>query len=472
MNVNNSAHHLRMLNNVYNRHGLLNTHLHGKKLEQLTNEKNAFLDRLKNHGVASFFISNNDMNYGRYTHLPGLHVFISHNEFDLLFNDPAKQEIFISKVEGMTQFMQEQNMSSARMTIGIWDGAGNMVYGDMWENAGGYTYYWFYDESGNMVFISAEDYHAQNGGPPAFIHAAGNITNTPNNFHNEAMMENFNAFIAYHASQAKLRAQSIQEAFFVDDKSAVSSYVEDDMSVMLPPGTVHIGTEGHTINRANMRSLTIEHNGGQWQAFVVPDGVWLAQEGWQNLSDFSLLDITQGVSDIPASILNELEALSKMLQHIPPPQFTASGVTLLGGGMFVTQHRSSDDPGGASFSPTEQTPPEIPSNNSSEILQESLQQIANAFVEVYNEVGGASSHYIESAFFHMLRNSRGLAAHLARMNLNGANAADFDADAIRHLQENAQQQINEFGENFLMRFKLYGLDDSFNVAWAMLMNAA
>jgi len=234
------------------------------------------------------------------------------------------------------------------------------------------------------------------------------------------------------------------------EKTSVS--YDNSIHENLPPGMASIGRDGHVIDRTNIRSVTIEHGGLRWDALVTTSGVWIAKEGWQSREEFELLDVSQGFADIPESVLLELEYLGKMLQHMPPNR------TNTGGSSNITA-----TPENNSVAQTSQT---------REILQDSLRQISNAFAAVHEGLGSSNQNlpHLKSAFLLMLRSTPVLAAHLARLNLNGEDAASLDSETIKQMHEYAQRQIDLFGEIFLDKFKQYGIEDGFNVAWALLYN--
>ncbi|MCL2218171.1 MAG: hypothetical protein FWB91_14305 [Defluviitaleaceae bacterium] len=265
-------------------------------------------------------------------------------------------------------------------------------------------------------------------------------------------------FTTQFAAKGDLMAKQSEE--YLLEKEIVSC--SENIPENLPPGTIFIGNEGHTIGRTAMQVVMVEYGGTRWEAFVTPDGVWIAKEGWQSLEEFASLDTAQGVPGIPDSVLLDLTYIGKMLQHMPPPQLVNTGGVRHSVNVIVTQHNISGSSAESGVPTSESTP-----SSTYEILRESLRQIANAFAEVHQEFGGSSQH-IESAFWHMLRNTLGLSAHLARLNLGGERVANLDSEAISQLHTNARRQLELFGETFLTKFKQYGLEDGFNVAWAKL----
>jgi|GEM_PF-2458591 len=244
----------------------------------------------------------------------------------------------------------------------------------------------------------------------------------------------------------------------------------------LPPGHTTIGTNGDVINRAIMQVLTIEHGGNSFTAIVTPSGTWIAEEGWENTSQFAKFDVPQGIHGIPQDILLELEAIGKMLQHMPPQSPTnANGVWQSNGVQISQRGRSYENPHGVSDA-GENTPAatEAPSeavfSSTNELLHSGLQQITSAFAAIQQDT--ATSQAAESAFLHMLRNSPILTAHFARLNIpEGTDPVGLSAEEIQQLHDKARSQLEQFGENFLIKFNQYGLTDGFNVAWARLSNS-
>lgn len=267
----------------------------------------------------------------------------------------------------------------------------------------------------------------------------------------------FQMHVNNYAAMGDLLLAKNEEHF---EKSTVS-YNNNFSYEKLPPGTTFIGKEGYTITRADMRPVIVEYGDTRWEALVTPDGVWLAKEGWQSLKEFVLLDISQDLIGIPNSVLGELEYLGKMMQHMPTQLINTNGVRH-SHNMTISHTNADDSP--ADVQAFENVPqPEYPEG----FLRGSLQSIVNAFAAVAN-----GSQYSEAAFLNMLRNTPMLTANLARMNLQGEEAAYLEYETIEQMHEKAQRQIDLFGKTFLAKFKLYGLEDGFNVAWAALRNTA
>jgi|GEM_PF-5642929 len=210
-----------------------------------------------------------------------------------------------------------------------------------------------------------------------------------------------------------------------------------------------------TINRMNMQSVTIESGNSRWEALVSPEGIWIAPEGWQSREEFELIDPSRGVPGIPQSRIRELEHLSKMLEHIPPQL----------GNLTLTRR----DPEDRSVALDTQT-----INSPDLSLYDRLRQITNAFSDVRDGFGGSNQHIqsTEFAFRHVINNSFTLVGQLARKNFGGGSAEGVDMEIIKQLREDAQRQIDLFSETFLSKFRQYGTEDAFNIAWAQLNQSA
>ena len=164
------------------------------------------------------------------------------------------------------------------------------------------------------------------------------------------------------------------------------------------------------------------------------------------------------------------EYIDKMRQHMPPSDMVNTGGTWHSSNITVTQNRYDGTSEATSNAPIRNIPPHLFATGVG--LYDSLRHIATAFAAVVDELGSSAlgSQQLESAFWHILRNTHGLTAHLARLNLGGESAADLDAETIAQMHEEAREQLELFGETFLEKFKQYGLEDGFSVAWAKLTN--
>ncbi|MCL2198917.1 MAG: hypothetical protein FWB80_10250 [Defluviitaleaceae bacterium] len=183
----------------------------------------------------------------------------------------------------------------------------------------------------------------------------------------------------------------------------------------------------------------------KWNAIVTPKGVWIAPADWQSMDDFS-----QDAQGLPESTMRELEYLSKMLQHIPP----------LYNRLIVIQSRNPENPNGVTTEPPEiKNTPTLPQHNPKEALHAVLYPIANAFAAVSAEA--TDQQYAEAAFRRMIANTNVLSAHIRRIG---------QRDEVSH--EEALAKVNAFADTFLEKFRQYGLQDGFNVAWVQLYQSA
>ncbi|MCL1877982.1 MAG: hypothetical protein FWF80_03925 [Defluviitaleaceae bacterium] len=166
-----------------------------------------------------------------------------------------------------------------------------------------------------------------------------------------------------------------------------------------------------------------------------------------------------------------LEYIEKIRQHMTSqPQRLATGETSAHSGITVAQIRSQDNPNGSSDElGTQESENERQSASADIILRDTLWQIASAFSAANEGLSNASNEQkLGLAFQHMLTNTTEIYARLARITLGNEDAADLSTEAIQQIHKDAQHQIDLFGEAFLSKFKQYGLDDGFNIAWSIL----
>jgi hypothetical protein len=173
-------------------------------------------------------------------------------------------------------------------------------------------------------------------------------------------------------------------------------------------------------------------------------------------------------TESPDFTLRKQEFVERMRQHLPTPvQRSATGETVFSEGISVFQRRGQENPNGISSNLSAATVTDI----TKEHLQTGLHQAANAFAIVSEGIEPHEKQYAEAAFFHILNSYPTLSRHFSRLNLNSSNTdvAALDSESIKQLHEESQRQIDSFGETFLIKFRQYGLEDGFNVAWAMLL---
>ena len=175
--------------------------------------------------------------------------------------------------------------------------------------------------------------------------------------------------------------------------------------------------------------------------------------------------LTKQEEETPTS--QERDYIDKMLRHMSSDMVNTGG-TWHSSNMTVTQNSIND------INEDEMPVRDIPTHffSSGVPLHDRLHQIATAFTAALDELGSSviENQQLESAFFHMLRTTHGFSAQLVRINLGDRDAAALDSETIAQMHEDAQRQLELFGETFLAKFKQYGLEDGFSVAWAKLTN--
>ena len=440
MVTNNDMRFTLLSRTVYNRHGLLNPAEHAKKMKSIGEEKDAIMNRMKEMGVQSFSVNNfSGFDIARAANFSaGVHLTITHDFFDQMMEDPDFKERIFNTIRAAEEHMRAGDAHHIIMELGIWDENMNRIYGN--ASLGEDCYITCYDKKGEMFEpFTAADF----------------MSDMPVETLTELFAEQF-------AVKASYLADEMKDA--VVEKST-PAYTEAEPPAELPLGTATIGTEGHTTTRWHSQWVTIEHEGTQWDAVITPDGVFMTESGWESRDAFVKLDIAANEKGLPADVLKEWEAISNMLAHMPVRPVQPFG------NLVIRQFDPAQSGETQSVFQSEATP-KTPEDFLS-FLQEEMKHLTQAFTQVYNDFEGESSAHLESAFFHMLNNTRSV---FSFMSWAGANRAD-DELTERSLRptfqqqfDEAQAQLNQFGQNFLAKFRQYGFDDGFNVAWAMFVN--
>ncbi|MCL2844521.1 MAG: hypothetical protein FWE23_03595 [Chitinivibrionia bacterium] len=298
---------------------------------------------------------------------------------------------------------------------------------------------------------------------------AGNVNN------NSAVNSHFAAYNWAYANGTKDFAteKSLPQYQPSNAATAQSDVIELSAEARNAVGSMSSDLRNVLLNsNLNMRSVLVEQGNTSFRAIITPLGIW-KESGGNGDSAFrsaELLDTSKGVPGVAQSTIRELEHLSKMLSHIPP-EITRIGLIERGYTPqldFVPNNlEAREHVGTPEFHLNPDRP--ITLQSQSATLFDRLQQMTNAFAAVREEFGNSNQHIqsSEAAFRHLLNNQM-LAAQLARKNLEGESAANMSSADIHQMREEAQRQINAFGDTFLSNFREHGLDGAFEIAWKQL----